>query len=146
MRMYWSEPLCSIYLSISVWKHWPQSYLLESKISDYFGMLTLSLSQIRFSHCWLLFSDTVHSSSAYQIYMDGWQNLLSVSLWKGNSNLQWQTLQSCSFIYWSCQQMPCSFWKLGTNVTPKPLATDFRPRILLSISRGNQDCFSTAIL
>lgn len=59
---------------------------------------------------------------------------------KVTQHLQWQTFQSSSFIYRSCQQRPCSCWKSPTNVTPQPLATNF----LVRISSG--DCFSISML
>lgn len=88
-----------------------------------------------------MFSDTVHPSSAHQIYMDWWQNL-SVSHWKGDSHRHRQTSpQSHRFIYWSCQLTPCLFSNLGTTI-PVHLCSS---RKLSRISGSNGNCSGTLI-
>lgn len=113
--------------SISLCLNTSASNHIYSWNSDYLGCFIWKYHQSDssntfFRHCPLLLS----SSNAL-----GRMTELPLSHSKGNSHLQWQSFQSCSLIKWSCQQSPCSFTKLGTNVIPQPLATHLSYRILL---------------
>lgn len=123
MGIDWLElVLCSIHLSLClntpVLKH---IYFKEKSQINFLVAYFVTITKLIHPNVCCCFQ-TVHSSCAHQINMDGWQNFLSVSHWKGSSHSD-RLCSLAALFTGAVSRHPAHFEKLGTNVTPQPLAT-----------------------